>query len=154
MIAFDRLGCWHEFLPWLYTLPNENHVVGHSLLSFWQSYGFHLGRSLGGMAELGKLLRARLPAYQVKHDPLILYRGELESRFTAGLVGMSWTEDIETARMFARRRCSGEGRGILLRTTALPSQVIAGPTPHSTWLQEGEYILDCERLQDIVRLVP
>jgi hypothetical protein len=57
------------------------------------------------MTEIAKVMRVLLPAYVGKHEPLTLFRGELEKHYLAGEVGMSWTRQIDVARIFARRRC-------------------------------------------------
>lgn len=86
------------------------------------------------------MLRVWLPAYT--GPDLTLYRGENVDRFEAGRLGIAWTREIEKARMFASG-LNALGRGGALLCCLVPSTaIIAGPSKHSEYIQEGEFTVD------------
>lgn len=87
------------------------------------------------------MLRAWLPRYE--GPDLILYRDESIDRFENGRIGTAWSDKQETAELFAQGlNCVGKG-GLILRTLAPTTAIIAGPSRHSTqWLGECEFTVD------------
>lgn len=141
MRAMDRLGCWHEAFASLISGPHAGTVSGASLLHFWTTYGFHIADSMQRDPMLLSALKALLPKYS--GPGVVLYRGEDAVRSRAGAIGMSWTTRIETAQMFAQRR---DPPGVVLRLDASPEMIVCGPTDHSRWLGEHEYIIDTSKM--------
>jgi hypothetical protein len=136
MRALDRLDCWHAAFAQLITDP-ASVVPGESVVWLWISYGFHVSASLQGDRVLTAVLKALLPPYS--GAGINLYRGEAADRYQKRILGMSWTTDIQVARNFARSR---EPAGIVLKLEASPKMGLSGPTAHSEYLGESEYLLD------------
>jgi len=146
MRAMDRLDCWHEAFAQLAVLDNREFKLGYALLSFWISYGFHIMCSLKGDEILPATFRQLLPAYS--GPSMTLYRGELYSRYCDGSRGIAWTSKFEVARIFADRRASDEGVGVILRTEASPEMIIARVGGHLE-AEEEEYLVDYRMLHRI-----
>jgi len=147
MRALDRLNCWREALSHLMTGASPNEVVGRALLWFWISYGFHIASSLKGDLVLVDAFKHLLPPYS--GPALKLYRGELRSRHLERIYGISWTPNLSVARMFADRRHDLEGLGVTLEIEATPGMVAASPGEHTSWLGEGEYVIDPRHIQAV-----
>lgn len=137
MRAMDRLQCWHEAFESLIAGPHAGEVSGESLLRFWTTYGPHIADSMQGDPLLLIAMKRLLPRYT--GAGLVLYRGEDAERYRRRAFGMSWTPRIDTAQMFARRR---DPAGVVLRLDASPAMILCGPTDHSRWLTEHEYLID------------
>lgn len=135
MRALDRLGCWHEAFKQL--IAGMTDVSGASLLWFWITHGLHISDSMQGDPILAEALKALLPPYAGHGHTL--YRGEALDRYQRRNFGMSWTTEIDVARMFARRR---EPAGVVLKLEASPMMIFSGPSAHSEYLGESEYLLD------------
>lgn len=141
MRAMDRLGCWHEAFESLITGPHVGKISGESLLRFWTTYGFHIADSMQGDPLLIDAMKRLLPRYT--GAGLVLYRGEDAERYRRRAFGMSWTTQIDTARMFARRR---DPPGAVLRLDASAAIILCGPTDHSRYLDEHEYLIDTREM--------
>ena len=143
--ALDRLDCWEEAVSRLTEgRRSPDLAAGRAVLSFWNTYGLH--SIPNGLREklpcLVDALRFFLPRYE--GPSMTLYRGELASRHSEGIIGISWTPILSTAQIFAHRR-SGEGRGVVLKIEASPEMIVTALRHHSDWtltLEEDEYIVD------------
>lgn len=84
---------------------------------------------------------------------VILYRGENIDRLEAGRTGTAWSDQPETAKMFASG-LNNEGKGgVILRTNAPAEAIIAAPSDHSaSWLREREFTVDWRKLTTIDRV--
>lgn len=52
--------------------------------------------------------------------------------------------------MFASGLCASyDGGGVLLEATAPAEAIIAGPSPHSAYLDEHEHVVDPSRVRDL-----
>jgi hypothetical protein len=142
MRAMDRLRCWREAFEHL--IDSNSSVTGESMLWFWTSYGPHVTDSLKGDPILFEVMKRRLPPYAGTGHTL--YRGETWGRYERHVYGMSWTTDIEVARMFAERR---DPPGVVLMLGASAEMIIAGPTAHSEHLQEQEHLVDPSTIQSV-----
>jgi hypothetical protein len=140
MHAMDRLGCWREALEGLISGPSARQIPGEAVLWFWTTDGFHISDSLKGDRILETVLKTLLPPY--RGPGLTLYRGEAVERHRAGIYGMSWTTDLETARTFAQRRERGTPGGVLLELEASSDMIFCSPTQRSIELGEYEYLVD------------
>ena len=113
----------------------------------WTVRGHHIRQSLRNDQILAKFLRSALPAYG--GNGCVLYRGENLDRWSAGIIGFGWTTSEATARMFGRGLNAVSNGGVLLRTVASAESIIAGPSPHSHYLNEGEFTLEPALLRQI-----
>jgi hypothetical protein len=143
--ALNRLDCWCRAVNRLMIGPSPNVAKGRALLSFWNNYGLHsIGRGLKeDLPHLIDAFKYLLPPYM--GEGLTLYRGELESRQTMGVYGISWTPIFEKARQFANRRSPDEGRGVTLKIDAAPNMIVAAVKDYSQQtlvLGEDEYLVD------------
>jgi hypothetical protein len=156
MRALDRLDCWPLAVDQLLVGRSPNIVKGCALLSFWNNYGLYsipqgLRENLPHLVDAFKHL---LPPYT--GESLVLYRGELASRHLTGIYGISWTPIIETAKVFADRRCSDEGSGVVLKIEATPGMIVAAVkdySQHTLRLGEDEYLVDPRRIEGKVSVV-
>jgi len=110
---------------------------------------FHIPQSLKSDYDvLVDALRNLLPPYD--GPPIRLLRGELESRYRDGILGIAWTPHIKVARMFANRRAHlGEGRGVVLEIDATTEMIVCAPGGHRIPLKEDEHIVDPRLIQEI-----
>jgi hypothetical protein len=148
--ALDRLDCWRRAVDQLMSGPSPNIAKGRALISFWYTYGLH---------SVGRGLREDLPhlvdAFKYLLSPyagegLTLYRGEVESRYTLGVCGISWTPLLEKATQFANRREPDEGRGVVLKIEATPNMIVTAVkdySQHTLTLGENEYFVDPRLIQ-------
>jgi hypothetical protein len=89
-----------------------------------------------------------LPGYS--GPPMELFRGERWSNHEAGTYGPSWTTDCAKAETFAGGlNCCPRTGGVLLRTIAPASSILAGPNAHSQHLGEFEFIVDRRSLKHV-----
>jgi hypothetical protein len=154
MRALDRLHCWREAVDQLMTGPSPNKAKGCALLSFWNTYGFHsIPRGLGNdLPHVVDALKYLLPPYT--GQGLTLYRGELESRHTTGVYGISWTPRLEKAKDFADNRAPDEG--VVLQIDVTPSMIAVRVRDYFPWtlkLEEDEHIVDPRLLHGKVSIV-
>ena len=98
MRAFNRFHCWREAIDKLKTGPSPNKAKGGALISFWNDL-WHVQYSRRGLGDdlphLVDAFKYLLPPYT--GQGLTLYRGELESRHTRAVYGISWTPHREKA---------------------------------------------------------
>ncbi len=154
MRAFDRLHCWRQAVAELMTGPSPNVAKGCALLSFWNTYGLHsVGRGLrDDLPHLVDAFKYLLPPYT--GQGLTLYRGELKSRHTKGVYGISWTPKPEKAKEFAEIRAPDEG--VVLKIEATPSMIVFAVKDCSEWtlkMGEDEHIVDPRLIQGKVSIV-
>jgi hypothetical protein len=157
MRALNRLNCWREAISQLMIGPSPNLAKGLALLSFWYTYGLHsVGRGLReDLPHLVDAFKYLLPPYT--GEGLTLYRGEVESRHTTGVYGISWTPILEKAEQFANLRSPEEGRGVVLKIEATPNMIVAAVkdySQHTLVLGENEYFVDPRMIHGKVRVVP
>jgi hypothetical protein len=154
--ALNQLDCWRQAVGQLMTGPSPNITKGCALLSFWNTYGSHSIPS-GLRKDLPRLvdaLKYLLPAYT--GQGLTLYRGELESRHTKRVYGISWTPIFEKAKEFADRLSPDEGNGVVLKIEATPKMIVAAMkdySQHTLTLGEDEYLVDPRLIQENISVV-
>jgi hypothetical protein len=154
--ALNRLDCWPEAMDALLVGPSPNLPKGYALISFWNTYGLHsIPRGLREqLTHLVDAFRYLLPSYSGMG--LTLYRGELESRYTAGIYGIAWTPILAKAQEFASRRSPDEGTGVVLQIDATAEMIVAAVRDHfmhTVVLGEDEYLLDPRTIRGKVALV-
>ena len=89
---------------------------------------------------LVQLLRQALPHYQ--GEAVELFRGENRKRWKSQAIGLAWTKDIETARMFGRGLNAIGSGGVLLKAHFEREAIISGPSVHSQYLGENQFTID------------
>lgn len=136
----------------------ESFLSGPAVLSFgledfgvyWIESGHRIREQVGDDRLLTLFLRAVLPPYT--GSSITLFRGENHDRFSAGLVGFSWTPDSNVASMFAQGLNAVGSGGILITATLDAPAIICGPNAHSIHLGEHQFTVDPFAATDI-RLV-
>ena len=108
--------------------------------TYWIEAGHHVREQVADDRLLCQMLRLTLPAHS--EGSQTLYRGENLTRWKVGAVGLSWTRDIEVARMFGRGLNATRSGGVLLVARFTPAAIISGPNKHSVFLQEHQYTVD------------
>ncbi len=83
-------------------------------------------------------------------EQMRLFRGENQDRWSACKIGMAWTPDIETARMFVRGINSNPNGGVLLESSFEREAIISGPNSHSIYLGENLFTIDPVYLANIL----
>lgn len=150
----DRLKhqiAWRDLVRALKTSPPSSMDLSQRFHTKWHE-GHHFLRELVDDDDLLiDMLWIWLPRYSGGN--LVLYRGENIDRFEAGRLGTAWSDLSETAELFASGlNAVGKG-GIILRTSAPATAIIAGPTDHSAhWLRENEFTVDVRKLGNIETL--
>jgi len=116
----------------------------------WIESGHHMREQIADDRNLVILLRHMLP----KHEggSVTLYRGENLERFQNNQIGLAWTPNIGTARMFASGLNSVKSGGVLLSVHCEPQAIISGPNRHSNWLGEGQFTIDPFLISEIQSL--
>ncbi len=119
--------------------------------TLWTEMGHRIREQVLDDNLLCDALRIMLPVYI--GPGLKLYRGESVDRWKKQYYGFAWTEEIDIARMFARGLKGDYGPGgVLLSTDAPTEAIIAGPSKHSIYLGEHEYVVDWRQLREITPL--
>ncbi|MDO8887000.1 MAG: hypothetical protein Q7V16_00290 [Hydrogenophaga sp.] len=141
-------AAWRELIVSLARTPPSSARLLERFHTQWHVCHHFLRELVDDDDLLIPMLRVWLPRYD--GPELILYRGENIDRFEAGRIGTAWSDKQETASMFAQGlNAVGKG-GVILRTLAPVTAIIAGPSKHSAqWLGESEFTLDPGKLGDI-----
>jgi hypothetical protein len=112
-----------------------------------------VGRGLrDDLPHLVDAFKYLLPPYM--GQGLTLYRGELKSRHTKGVYGISWTPKPEKAKEFAEIRAPDEG--VVLKIEATPGMIVFAVKDCSEWtlkMGEDEHIVDPRLIQGKVSIV-
>ena len=141
---------WRLLIAALSILPPSSPQLAERFHTQWHVCHHFLRELVEDDDLLIGMLRVWLPRYQ--GPGLVLYRGENIDRFELGQVGSAWTDNQETAEMFASGlNFIGKG-SLILRADAPASAIIAGPSEHSIYLGESEFTVDPRALRDIVTL--
>jgi hypothetical protein len=139
---------WRAFFKELAACPPKDSTIAERFHTKWHE-SHHFIRELVADDDLMiDVMWVWLPRY---HGPsMLLYRGENIDRFEGCRIGTAWTDQLETARMFASGlNAMGKG-GVILRAEAPAEAIIAGPSDHSAnWLRENEFTVDPRKLARI-----
>lgn len=121
-----------------------NGQLANSFLTMWHVRGHYIRAMVGDDILLLDALPLLVPKY--KGSGLMLFRGESKERWEEGNTGFSWTPRKEIAQMFGRGLNCIRG-GVLLSCYAHEDAIIAGPSLHSEYLGEDEYLVDTRKLK-------
>jgi hypothetical protein len=137
---------------------SPNPTLGDALVRHWLAYGMKLGVAFEeNIVVLGDALRRHLPPY---HGPgLTLVRGQIETLHRKQCYGLSWTPDIEVARMHATHHGAGEGDAVVLRMDVSAEMIIADlrEYPHASIAQrEPQFLVDPRMVSgiEVIETVP
>lgn len=116
--------------------------------TYWIEGGHHIREQIADDRILASLLRHLLVPYE--GGPVTLFRGENLDRWKAGCIGLTWTTDLDIAKMFGRGLNAVRSGGVLLRGHFGPEAIIAGPNVHSNYLGEGQFTIDPTHAQELI----
>ena len=146
--GIESADVWREVLYELCLLSYVHDSIQEGFHTEWTIRGHRIREQAADDALLLKALHVLLPTY--RGSELTLFRGESASRYNGCAMGFAWTTSEDTARMFARGlNAMHAGGGVLLSTHAPSEAIIAGPSKHSAYLQENEYVVDWRALRQI-----
>jgi hypothetical protein len=138
---------WRSFIAEHRSNPPASLQDAECFHDHWHVCHHHLRELVEDESAVLDMLWVWLPRYA--GPDLVLYRGENVGRLEAGRLGMAWTEEMDQARMFARRLNAVDKGGALLRAVAPATSIIAGPSRHSRYLQENEFTVDPRHLAGV-----
>ena len=148
--AITEDGRWRSYSAALMNEPEIDAAISESFSTYWIVAGHRIRAQFESDAALVQFLRFMLPPYT--GPGLTLYRGENMARYEKGYIGLAWTAEIETARMFGRGLNSVEGGGVVLSARCPEESILCGPNAHSNYLGERQYTVD-PRLCESFKLV-
>lgn len=138
---------WIPFLQFIESSPLLTPALKVAFHTKWIESGNFIRDKVNNDEALKRLLSTLLPKYE--GEPMILYRGENESRFKSGRIGFCWSSERSVAEMFGRGLNACSSRGILLQAHAPLGAIYSGPNEHSSYLRETEFTVNPDLLVDI-----
>ena len=149
--AASHRRAWRKLFAELAARPPLDHDVSRRFHVKWHESHHFMRQLVADDALMLDVARAWLPPYS--GGPLLLHRGENLDRLLNGEIGSAWSDQEETAAMFARGLNAVGGGGVLLRSIVPAEAIIAGPSDHSAnWLREREFTVDHRRLMAFERI--
>lgn len=138
---------WRQFVRELQVLPPSSHEVAAKFHVQWHVCHHFLRQLVDDDEALLDALPVWLPAYV--GGGLTLYRGENSERFEQGKLGWAWSTQQKTAITFASGLNAFASGGLLLRAEVDATAVIAGPSMHSTRIDEHEFTVDPRKVSSV-----
>jgi len=146
----QRRAEWRDLFKSLIACPPKDRAVADSFHTQWHVSHHYIRQLVDDDALLIDMLWVWLPRYN--GNSVVLYRGENIDRLECGLLGTAWSDKEQAASLFASGlNAVGKG-GVILRTLAPASIIIAGPSKHSIYLGEREFTVDTRKLTEIERI--
>jgi hypothetical protein len=150
VVRIEGDDAWLDFVRrHLTLLPSDEQAKSEFHLQ-WTVGGHRMREQLNDDETLLNMLRRWLPSYVGPN--VTLFRGENIDRWRCNNIGMCWTADSNTAKMFARGLNAVHAGGVLLQCDVSSAAIIAGPSSHSLYLNEAEYTVD-PRLMSNIKIV-
>ena len=138
--AVKGQGQWAAYAA---SLLSEQKLSSETMTQFgtyWIEAGHHIREQIGDDRLLVCLLRHLLPSYE--GEAIELFRGENRDRWERGAIGIAWSANVETARMFGGGLNAVGSGGVLLKARFEPEAIISGPNAHSKYLGENQFTVD------------
>ena len=135
-----KQNLWSNYVHLLLTQSSHSQETIQNFGVYWIEAGHRIREQVSDDCLLVTLLRHILPIY--KDNSVKLYRGENQERWELGKIGLAWTKNIDTAKMFASGLNSTPVGGVLLKGNFQPEAVISGPNAHSKYLGEDQFTID------------
>ena len=135
-----ELKSWSSFALSLLDEQELSMEAIESFGTYWIEGGHHMREQIANDQLLIHLLRRILLPYD--GGPIVLFRGENRGRWDNRSIGLAWTSNIETARMFGRGLNAVRFGGVLLKACFQPEAIISGPNGHSRYLDEDQFTVD------------
>lgn len=138
--AVKEQGQWAAYAASLLSEQKPPFETMDQFGTYWIEAGHHIREQIGDDRLLICLLRHLLPPYE--GEAIELFRGENRDRWKCGVIGMAWSADAETARMFGRGLNAVGSGGVLLKAHFEPKAIISGPNAHSKYLGESQFTVN------------
>jgi hypothetical protein len=133
-------GCWGAYATFLLNERTLTPLAKAQFGTYWIEAGHHIREQIADDRLLVRLLRHLLPPYE--GEAIELFRGENRNRWESKIVGLAWTANADTARMFGRGLNAVGAGGVLLRAHFEPEAIICGPNAHSSYLDENQFTVE------------
>lgn len=138
--ALKEQGGWGAYAAFLLSEPELTPAAVAQFGTYWIEAGHHIREQIADDHLLVRLLRRLLPPYE--GESIELFRGENRNRWEKNILGLAWTANADTARMFGRGLNAVGAGGVLLTACFGPEAIISGPNAHSTYLGEKQFTVD------------
>jgi hypothetical protein len=146
---YDGTGSLDTRLIELMRLTGPDPGLASQLRGYWTEKGLGVRQSLKSERLLIDAFKHFYPIYEGERPTL--YRGELQERSKRGLYGFAWTSKEAVARTFSDRlEALKEGAAVVLRIDVGSRAIVAGPSQHSVYLGEDEYLVDVRKAEVIL----
>ncbi len=142
---------WRHLFAELAVNPPRDQEISRRFHTKWHESHHFIRELLDDDDLLVEAAKVWLPPYV--GPSLVLFRGENVDRYQRGAIGTAWSDQEETALMFARGLNAVGCGGVLLRVSASVEAIIAGPSDHSAnWLREREFTVDVRKTAGVEAL--
>jgi hypothetical protein len=151
LARIEAEGLWPQAILRVRHIEKPQAPICEGFHSMWTAFGHRIRAAVADDVGLLDALHVLLPPYS--GADITLYRGESVARWRQGTFGSSWTNSKEIAVMFERglNAVPPEG-GVLLSTDAPAKSIITGPSRHSIYLGEHEFVVDRRKLTQVQAL--